>query len=253
MRKMYTITQVPAKWLLLSSLIVVVNTGVPVSVSAQGLSLDQSRIIFTAGQPHRVVTADNDSGTLYLIQADVRETAPDGAVSEQWFVTPPLFRLSPHSRQSVKILPQKGTDQLPADRESLFYFSATALPSIPGPASEAGPAARISLGTRLVIKMFYRPGDLPVTYEQAAAGVTFTRSSGTLCISNPSPYYLTFSELTSEGHHLTFPPGFMLAPFSRAPVKISSTLNQIHWRTLNDYGGNTPRFQSTVREGGEKC
>lgn len=253
MRKLYSIIQVPAKLLFLSSLIVVVNTGVPVSVSAQGLSLDQSRIIFTAGQPHRIVTMDNDSGTLYLVQADVRDTAPDGIVSEQWFVTPPLFRLSPHSRQSVKVLLRKGTELLPADRESLFYFSATALPAIPGPASEVEPAARISLGTRLVIKMFYRPADLAVTYEQAAGSVTFTQSSDTLCISNPSPYYLTFSELASEEYHLTFPPGFMLAPFSRGPVTVPSVLKQIHWRTLNDYGGNTPQFHSSVLQGGKKC
>ncbi len=253
MKKIYAITSAAAKRLLSGSLIFVVNAGMPCLLSAQGLSLDQSRIIFTAGLPQQVVTADNDSDTLYLIQSDLRENSPDGAVSALWFVTPPLFRLPPHGRQTVKILPQKGAEQLPADRESLFYFSATALPSVPVPAEDSVSAARVSVATRLVIKMFYRPRGLPLTYEEAAGSVIFTQSADTLCVSNPSPYYLTFSELNADGHSLSFPPGFMLPPSGILPVKVSSPLQQIQWRTLNDYGGNTPEFHAAVRQERNKC
>ncbi|QXX81608.1 molecular chaperone [Providencia sp. R33] len=223
------------------------------SVFAAGLRLDQSRIIVQANQPQQAVTIENDSDKLYLIQTNVRDKTPDGEVSSLWLVTPPLFRLASNSQQSVKILPQAGIESLPTDRESLFYFSATALPAIPKPVDGAPSVAQISVATRLVVKLFYRPQTLPMTYEQASSQVTFTQSGHTLCVDNPTPYYLTFSTLHTAERPLPFPAGLMLAPFSRYTLGVSEPIQRIQWRTLNDYGGSTPQFDTQVQRGGNKC
>lgn len=235
------------------SLFALVLMSIPLSGVAGGLRLDQSRVIVQGNQPQQAITIENDSDKLYLIQTNVREEMPDGPVSNQWLVTPPLFRLAAQRQQSMKILPQAGIAHLPADRESLFYFSATALPALPKPEESSQPVAQIAVATRLVIKLFYRPRVFSMTYEQASEQVTFTQSHHTLCVHNPTPYYLTFSELRSAERPLPFPAGWMLAPFSQRALPVSVPLQRIQWRTLNDYGGNTAPFEARVQLGGDQC
>lgn len=227
--------------------------GVHIVALGTGLRLDQSRLVFQADQSQHVVTLENDSDTVYLIQANLRQGAIDGPISPQWLVTPPLFRLAPHSQQTVKILPQMDLATLPRDRESLFYFSATALPALPKRREDTSSLAQISVATRLVIKLFYRPQGLSLSSEQAASHVTFTQRPGVLCVNNPSPYYLTFSEMVGDGTPLAFPAGLMLAPYHHAVVPTSTVLKHIQWRTINDYGGNSIQFQAQVQTGGNKC
>lgn len=227
--------------------------GVHIVTLGAGLRLDQSRLIFLADQSQHVVTLENDSDTVYLIQANLRQGTIDGAISAQWLVTPPLFRLAPNSQQTVKILPQMDLAALPQDHESLFYFSATALPALPKRAEGISSFAQISVATRLVIKFFYRPSGLTLHNDQAASEVTFTQLPGSLCVNNPSPYYLTFSEMMGDGKPLSFPSGLMLAPYHRTAVPTSTELKQIQWRTINDYGGDSTQFQTQIQKGRDKC
>lgn len=47
------------------------------------------------------------------------------------------------------------------------------------------------------IKLYYRPAKLALAPDQAAEKLTFSRSGSSLTLTNPTPYYLTVTELNA--------------------------------------------------------
>lgn len=224
----------------------------PMLVQAS-ISLDQSRIIFTSSQKMQTVTIQNDSAKTYLIQTQVQDSGIDGPKSEYFLVVPPLFRLEASGQHVMQLLPQH-VQSLPRDRESVFYFSATALPAMKKPAGSAENTARLSIATRLVIKLFYRPATLPITDEQAAGQLQFTSMpQGGLCFINPTPYFITISQAWAEGHAIPDTTGLMLAPKSAHAVKNAVLRQPIRWQVINDFGGVSQHYQYSRVSGAKAC
>lgn len=213
-----------------------------------GIKLPQTRVIFQAKDKNATATIQNKGDNVYLVKATVQSSPDRSANTAPFAVTPPLFRLEPHNQQTVKIVRQ-GSQSLPTDRESVFYLNFLAIPSIADEESDA--TMRVAIGLQTVIKLFYRPA-LPITQEQAAAQLKFTKSTNQLIVANPTPYYLTLGSLQIAGKEVNVSQsGPMIAPFSQSAYTYEGSGNTASWRVINDYGGVSQTYQAPIAKSRE--
>jgi len=209
-----------------------------------GISLDGTRVVFHAadektGTSIQVRSAISSDGP-YLIKTQVTLDTAGQQISTPFMTTPSLFRLEPGNIHQVRIL--LAPHQLPQDRESVFYFRATAVPAT----QESEQNAQYKLGGELqlasgnVIKLFYRPKELTESPEKSASALGFSSSAQGIKISNPGPYYLTVSSVQINGKTVrikTSPGSNMIAPFSDTVFPYPKTTGAVQWQVINDYGG----------------
>jgi fimbrial chaperone protein len=235
--------------LLMCGLLIAVTQGV--YATEGGISLGRTRIIFESTDKGQTLTMKNQGARPYLVQSAV-VTTPDGRELAPFITTPPLFRLEANSQSAIRIL-RNGDSPLPIDRESVFYFTAIAVPATgkPKEGEESSMAARLSVGIQNTIKLFYRPVGLTMSAEEAEGGLTFQQRNGNVQVNNPTPYYLTFSHLAFEGANVNVRDGVsMIAPFSQATYPVKGKVRQAQWSVINDYGGSSKLYKSAV-QGGE--
>ncbi|MBP7646441.1 MAG: fimbria/pilus periplasmic chaperone [Comamonas sp.] len=157
-----------------------------------------------------------------------------------FLATPPIFRLDPLKGQSVRLA--FTGENLPQDRESLFWFNALEIP--PLPQDSAGNMMQIAVRSRL--KLFYRPsglsGDLPKAIEQVVWQVQRQGDGYALHGENSSPYHLSFSALSLEqGGRSTDTGGGMIMPFSSRDFPLPGysggiTGGKVRFRWMSDFG-----------------
>lgn len=216
----------------------------PCVVDAGGISLDQTRVVFTAGEKARTVTVNNLSSQAYLIQSRVHRDLTDPEPGP-FLSTPPLFVLQPSGRQLFRLILTGAS--LPADRESLFYLSVTAIPSQQQQVERGPLRSRLSLGLRFTIKLFYRPAGLAPTPEQAVCRLKVSRHTTGIRIVNPTPYFQTLGLLSINGHALHLEgASSMIAPGSHQDYVFSGKPRQTDWQIVNDYGALASRCHQEV-------
>ncbi|WP_272524132.1 fimbrial biogenesis chaperone [Providencia sp. PROV230] len=226
---------------------------IKVGLAEGGISLSQTRVVFEQNAKSKKVLINNQSDQVYLIDSRVLST-PDGLARSTdrlpFMVTPPLFRLEKNSNNAV-LINRNDTSTLAKDRESLFYLSFLAIPSVkPSAESAESPeitTTQVSFGIRTVIKLFYRPTGLDMPVSLAPEKLTVKQGKNQLQITNPTPYYLTLAELFVNDQPISIrEQGAMLAPFStqyyNAPQVI---IKQVLWSVINDFGGLSQRFTWT--------
>ncbi|HEY0197998.1 MAG TPA: molecular chaperone, partial [Rhodanobacter sp.] len=215
-----------------------------------------TRVVFPAkdGEVTVRLTNSNDHPVLvesWIDKGDVHST-PD-SVDVPFLITPPLFRMEPNKDQSLRIVFTH--EQLPVDRESLFWLNVLEVPPRP-----AGPQAQgqniLQLALRSRIKLFYRPAGLQgdplkapgaLTWKIVADGQGFA-----LQAHNPTPYHVTISELSvaSGGNKVGAELG-MVAPLSdlRLPLhgagQKPATGSMVTYTAINDYGAGD-NYKGTV-------
>lgn len=221
------------------------------AIAQAAISLDQSRIIFRPSQKNQTITIQNSGDKTYLIQARVQDENIEGPTSEYFLVAPPLFRLEANSQHAMLLMP-KDIQSLPKDRESVFYFGATAIPASKKNSEQSASVARLSIGIRVVIKLFYRPDGLPESYEQAVGKLQFTAQPQGVCLINPTPYYITLNQLWADGMAVTESAGLMIAPKSAKVIKQAAAGKQMSWKAIDDFGGVTEKYQAAVVTGEKK-
>ncbi|MBC8953470.1 molecular chaperone [Xenorhabdus sp. PB62.4] len=207
-----------------------------------GISLSSTRVIYEASQREVAISVINDSKeNVYLIQSWVDIFTPTIESSGQktpFLVTPPLFRLDGEQENRLRIILMNGA--LPQDRESVFWLNVKAIPAL-----NKNDTSRLLISLKNRIKLFYRPAGL--TEQRAAKAyqqLIFSRQAGQLMVQNPTPFYVSFYEITLGKSAI--PETGMIAPFSRRqwPLPIDSG-NTVTWRAINDYGGITdPQYQT---------
>ena len=219
-----------------------------------GISLDSPRIIFSAADSRQGqsvgITSSSDSPSPFLVNAQVMANVAGSPAETPFSVTPSLFRLEPGATNRVRIL-KTGSQVLPTDKESVFYFRAISVPA--GKGSESLAAERlngtVTVSTGNIIKLFYRPGGLSVTPQQAMSSLTFSLRGSTLSVSNPSPYFVTLKSLVIGGKKIALSiarQNTMLAPFGKMDYSVSDAMGKVTWQTINDYGG-VETFHGTIQ------
>lgn len=209
------------------------------SSAEAGVALGATRVIYMDDQKQVTlgVSNSNDKDT-FLIQSWVENN--DGKKEGRFVITPPLFVMQGKKENTLRII-DATNNSLPKDRESLFWVNVKAIPSL-SKARQKENTLQLSITSR--IKLLYRPGNLSIAPDEAPKELTFKRSIGTLTINNPTPYFLTVTELHVGTGVL---PNIMIPPISAATVKTqNNTGGEITYRTINDYGALTAVMKGAV-------
>lgn len=208
------------------------------SAFAGGVSLGTTRVIYPqdAVQTSLSIT-NNDANKVFLIQSWVSNK--DGKKSDDFVITPPIFVIQPNRENMIRIM-YVGKNQLPTDRESLYYLTSKAIPS-GKPDTDKN---TLQIATESVIKMFVRPNNLPIQSINAPQTLRCKIDGGTVKINNTSPYYLTLVNLTVGSKTL---PNTMVAPKSEENIPLpAGASGAIKFKTLNDYGSKTDEQTCSV-------
>ena len=168
MRKMATTT----RGILAGCLLFVAGA---LSASAQaGVALGATRVIYPAGQKQvQLAVTNNDDNSTWLIQSWVENA--DGQRDGRFVITPPLFAMQGKKENTLRII-DATNNQLPQDRESLFWMNVKAIPSM-DKSKLSDNTLQLAIISR--IKLYYRPGKLALPPDQAAEKLTFSRSGRT--------------------------------------------------------------------------
>jgi chaperone protein EcpD len=206
------------------------------------LTISSTRIVYDSTQRSASVVVGNPSQRPFAAQTWINTQADDTLTSVPFMTAPALFRLSAGKEQTVQIsgLP----NDLPQDRESLFFFN---LQEIPQASPDATNVLNIAIRTR--IKLFYRPAQIqgdPVRSLKELQ-LTRTRKDGRphLTLRNPTPYHYTFSRLdmVNGKQQAALSASDMLPPFAELsfalPAGIDGASLQAIVTVINDYGGTS--------------
>ena len=159
----------------------------------------------------------------------------EGTSRAPFIVTPPLFRLEAGDDSSLRII--KTVDNLPDNKESLFYINVRAIPA--KKKSDTANANELTLVFKTRIKLFYRPAHLKGLVNNAWKSLEFKRSGHSLNIYNPTEYYVVFAGLAVGKTDLTDKIEY-IAPGEHKQLPLPSDAgNNVKWAAINDYGGNS--------------
>ncbi|MEF3089309.1 fimbria/pilus periplasmic chaperone [Raoultella scottii] len=205
-----------------------------------GVALGATRVIYPAGQKQvQLAVTNNDDNSTYLIQSWVENA--DGQKDGRFVITPPLFAMQGKKENTLRII-DATNNQLPQDRESLFWMNVKAIPSM-DKSKLSDNTLQLAIISR--IKLYYRPAKLALSPDQATEKLRFRRSANTLTLINPTPYYLTVTELNAGTRVLE---NALVPPMGEASVKLPPGAgSEISWRTINDYGALTPRMKGVAQ------
>ncbi|NOL49181.1 fimbria/pilus periplasmic chaperone [Pelistega europaea] len=204
-----------------------------------------TRVVYPANQKNVTVQLTNESDTPALVQSWIDNgdlnASPD-QIKTPFVITPPVTRVESKRGQSLRIT--YTGEALPTDKESIFYFNVLDVP--PKPKTKGGNQNYLQIAIRSRLKLFFRPTGLPYPVHEAYDKVTWRvdTSAGKplLVVHNPSPYYITYSQITLEqgSQKVEVNQPDMVAPMSEASFPLPSNAirsGSIKWAIINDFGG----------------
>lgn len=176
------------------------------TVANAAVALGATRVIYPANQKQVLLpVTNNDPASVYLIQSWI-ENAGDQK-DTQFVITPPLFSMQGKKENTLRII-NATNHQLPGDRESLFWVNVKAIPAMEKDQKNEN-TLQLAIISR--IKMFYRPTNLAMAPEEAPAMLRFRRSGSKLTLINPTPYFITVTNMKAGNSNL---PNTMLLNYS---------------------------------------
>jgi len=212
------------------------------STSEAALTISATRVVHGSDKLSSSVVVANPSKAPYAVQTWVNTSLDDTSTAVPFAVNPTLFRLDPKREQLVKInaLP----NNLPTDRESLFYFNVQEIPQV-----DSGQQNVLKIALRTRIKLFYRPSQVKGVPEQHLDSLQWSLASSNgktlLQVHNPTPYHFTFGrlEVGKPGKVEKIDTALMALPMQKQSFELKATRAaegmQVRFTTINDYGGTT--------------
>lgn len=180
------------------------------TVANAAVALGATRVIYPANQKQVLLpVTNNDPASVYLIQSWI-ENAGDQK-DTQFVITPPLFSMQGKKENTLRII-NATNHQLPGDRESLFWVNVKAIPAMEKDQKNEN-TLQLAIISR--IKMFYRPTNLAMAPEEAPAMLRFRRSGSKLTLINPTPYFITVTNMKAGNSNL---PNTMVPPKGECTV-----------------------------------
>lgn len=201
--------------------------------NAGGVALGATRVIYPQGEKQISLPVTNsDTKDVFLIQSWVSDA--EGNKINDFVITPPLFVIQPKKENTLRIM-YVGQNNLPQDRETVFYVNSKAIPSA-DKSKQSGSSLQIA--TQSVIKLFVRPLKLSTPALDAPKTLRCELSGTNLKVTNPSPYYVTLVQLHVGGKKLE---NDMVPPKSSKTIHVAGAGGSVTFQTLNDYGAMTEK------------
>lgn len=210
---------------------------IPASLAA--LSINGTRAVFTGDQRSVALIISNPSQQTYAVQTWVNTESDDTTTTVPFIASPPLFRLDPGKEQQVQI--NRLPNDLPEDRESLFFFNVQEIPQ-----AESTEANALNVALRTRIKVIHRPAGItenPALHlKHLQWSVRQAEGKAYLWVENPTPFHVSFLriEVAGEGRQQILSNPAMAYPFSSqsyplAGIKATTGL-QVSFSAVDDYG-----------------
>lgn len=212
-----------------------------------------TRVIFPGDQREVTVRLQNTAERAALVQTWTDDGNPEAkpeTASTPFVLRPPVFRLDAGKSQVVRM--QFMGAALPQDRESLYWFNALDIP--PKPSADKVPSGNfLQFSVRTRIKIFYRPKGLTasaaaVAHEKVQWKVVPEGKGWALQASNPTPYYVNFSQIDLQAGGKTYPhPDIgMVPPLSTATFALQGLGSRpahadVQYVYVTDQGANLTR------------
>lgn len=210
-----------------------------ISQSYAGISLDRTRLIITGAETSASANLSNTSQSIPFLAQSWIEDANGKKITSPLVVLPPLQRINGGQKGVARVSKTAEIDNLPQDRESLFYLNVREVP----PKPDQPNVLQLAMQSR--IKLFYRPtAIIPKSKSDIWQDqVTFQKQGNNWRAENPTPYYITIISLNNKlisegGKKLTDFPGVMIAPKSHLDIKVNGASESFTMMYVNDYGGH---------------
>ncbi|MEQ5091664.1 fimbria/pilus periplasmic chaperone [Providencia rettgeri] len=210
------------------------------TVASAGVALGTTRIVYPSDQKQvslSVINSDEKSG--FLIQSWIENEK--GEKDTRFIMTPPLFVMNGKKENKIRII-DATSNSLSKNKETLFWVNVKAIPSLDKSRMSEN-ILQLAITSR--IKLFYRPLNLDLSVDEAYKKLTFHRNDNFLVIKNPTPYYITISDLSMGNRKLD---STMVAPLTNAYVDLpKGTTGDIAYKTINDFGAVTPVIKTFIQ------
>lgn len=195
-----------------------------------GVGLSQTRIIIEESTNSASISARNEDDKSYLVANFVTQKLDSKIATDGLFViTPSIFKLSPKQRNIIKI--KAITNKFPKDRESMYYFHSRNVP-------ELNENDGVKVGLENVIKIFYRPNNLPMQQEIAFKGIKIASTTNGIKLVNDSPYYINLAGLFVNNQSIKLnKQNNVLAPYTEVSYPNQMKSGTVKWAVINDLGG----------------
>lgn len=203
-----------------------------------GVSIKQTRVIFSAKEKAQSITIANQGLKSYLIHVRIFNDMKMKE-SANFLATPPLSLLKGNSQQTLRILSPDHI--LRTDKESIFYVGILAVP-LQSINDDAKNAPKINLGFRFIVKLFYRPENLEEQSEEEGCKLNFSANDDGYSIFNPTPYFKTLGRLVINNEQIKLSDvSSMIDPEGTRKYKHGKPTHNVEWNIIDDYGGlSTP-------------
>lgn len=198
-----------------------------------GIYIYGTRIIYPAQKKDITVQLMNDGKRSSLIQAwiDNGDTSlPPEKLQVPFVLTPPVIRVAADSGQQLKI--KKLPNNLPGDRESLFYLNVLDIPPNSGESKDKN-IIKFALQNR--IKLIYRPQGIQKVDKAIFPRLQLHRTSGGISVKNNSANWITIPEVKAKNK--VNKETLLLAPWSSLNITTTAVANN-YTVTLIDDSGN---------------
>ncbi len=194
-----------------------------------GMVVSPTRMIYDTESSARTVTVQNNSTSAFLVSASF-----DGEGQSYFTITPPLVRVEPGDKTLLRIR-ATDTSHLPADKESVFYYTVTIIASGHKPDPQM---SRLAVASRYWFKLFYRPKNIGQP-DSARCDLTFSREADGLYVVNKTAFYTTLALITVDGQRVSLKPDTaMIAPYSTQLIRREGNASHVEWARINDFGGS---------------
>ncbi|WP_185860230.1 fimbrial biogenesis chaperone [Enterobacter asburiae] len=207
---------------------------------AQAFMLGKTRVVLPEGVAVTVPVISGKADDVLLIRSRVAATRQGKVPVSGLILSPPLFRLEKGTTGTIR-LQAPALPGLPVDRESVMYLSVSGLPSTQRMSPGVGViTGGIVAAMGLEVKVFYRPKSMSGIPAEPWKYLTVSRVPGGIKVNNPSPFHITFQQLSVDGHAVRFEEKvpMMLPPFgSQIYVNSSVAKKTLSWTAINDLGG----------------
>lgn len=168
-----------------------------IQTAMASIVVETTRVIFLSSDQEKTIGVYNSDATPSLVQSWVSR---EDKKSNDFMMTPPLFRLEGKGKAQIRLV--KMNQDLPKDRESLYWLNVKGVPPVD---PNAANIVAFTINSRL--KLIYRPVGLNVSkqVEDAHKELEFSLSGNRLLVKNPTPYYVMLKTLIAGTEDLKFP------------------------------------------------
>lgn len=192
-----------------------------------GVIIGGTRVIYPEGSKDVNISVENPDQNPYLIQSWIESAK--GEKQDYFTITPPLFRLNQEKTNTLRIFLTQ--NNLPNDRESLFWLSIKTIPAT----ERTENSLKIAFKTQM--KLIYRPSSLKnINLYEEQTKLKWSKNDKYIQVDNPTPYYMNFQSITFNGKKVE--DISYVAPFNHHSFEINTSEKHgiIKWEVINDYG-----------------